>query len=115
MNYRDIKLEIENKDLKPIYFLMGEENYYIDLLANHFSNDILNEQEKEFNQITLYGNDITTEQIISECKQYPIGTNKRLVIIKEAQKPEKIEILDSYIDNPQKSTVLVICYKKIYR
>ena len=112
MNYRDIKLEIENKDLKPIYFLMGEENYYIDLLANHFSNDILNEQEKEFNQITLYGNDITTEQIISECKQYPIGTNKRLVIIKEAQNLKKIEILDSYIDNPQKSTVLVICYKK---
>ena len=112
MNYREIKLEIENKNLKPIYFLMGEENYYIDLLANHFSNDILNEQEKEFNQITLYGNDINTEQIISECKQYPIGTNKRLVIIKEAQNLKKIEILDSYIDNPQKSTVLVICYKK---
>jgi len=112
MNYREIKLEIENKNLKPIYFLMGEENYYIDLLANHFSNDILNEQEKEFNQITLYGNDINTEQIISECKQYPIGTNKRLVIIKEAQNLKKIETLDSYIDNPQKSTVLVICYKK---
>ena len=112
MNYRDIKLEIENKNLQPIYFLMGEENYYIDLLANHFSNDILNEQEKEFNQITLYGNDITTELIISECKQYPIGTDKRLVIIKEAQNLKKIELLDSYIDNPQKSTSLVICYKK---
>ena len=90
---------------------MGDEPYYIDKLTDKFSKEILAEEEREFNQVTLYGKDITTEQIIAEAKQYPFGTEKRVVIIKEAQRLKNIEILDSYLDNPQPSTVLVIAYK----
>lgn len=90
---------------------MGDEPYYIDKLSDEFSKKLLNPEEQEFNQVTLYGKDITTEQIISESKQFPFGAEKRVVIIKEAQHLKNIEVLDSYLDNPQPSTVLVISYK----
>lgn len=111
MNYKEIISSITNKDLQPVYFLMGDEPYYIDKLSDEFSKKLLNPEEQEFNQVTLYGKDITTEQIISESKQFPFGAEKRVVIIKEAQHLKNIEVLDSYLDNPQPSTVLVISYK----
>ena len=111
MNYKEIKTTIINKDIEPIYFLMGNEPYYIDKLCNQFSKDLLTPEEQEFNQITLYGKEITPEQIISESKQFPFGSEKRLVIVKEAQEVKNIEKLDTYLDAPQPSTVLVICYK----
>lgn len=111
MNYKEIISSITNKDLQPVYFLMGDEPYYIDKLSDEFSKKLLNSEEQEFNQVTLYGKDITTEQIISESKQFPFGAEKRVVIIKEAQHLKNIEVLDSYLDNPQPSTVLVISYK----
>jgi len=90
---------------------MGEEPYYIDKLSDKFSNHLLSDEQKEFNQVTLYAKDITTEQIITESKQFPFGSEKRVVIVKEAQQLKDIELLDSYLDNPQPSTVLVIAYK----
>ncbi len=90
---------------------MGEEPYYIDKLSDKFSNNLLSDEQKEFNQVTLYAKDITTEQIITESKQFPFGSEKRVVIVKEAQQLKDIELLDSYLDNPQPSTVLVISYK----
>ena len=111
MNYKEIISSISNKELEPVYFLMGDEPYYIDKLTDTFSKEILAEEEREFNQVTLYGKDITTEQIIAEAKQYPFGTEKRVVIIKEAQHLKNIEILDSYLNNPQPSTILIVAYK----
>ena len=111
MNYKEIISSISNKDLNPVYFLMGDEPYYIDKLSDEFSKKLLTAEEQEFNQVTLYGKDITTEQIISEAKQFPFGSEKRVVIVKEGQHLKNIEILDSYLDNPQHSTVLVISYK----
>ena len=90
---------------------MGDEPYYIDKLCNEFTKNTLSTEQQELNLVTLYGKDITTEQIISESKQYPFGSEKRVVIIKEGQQLKNIEILDSYIENPQLSTVLVISYK----
>ena len=90
---------------------MGDEPYYIDKLTDKFSKEILAEEEREFNQVTLYGKDITTEHIMSEAKQFPFGTEKRVVIVKEAQHLKNIEILDSYLDNPQPSTILIVAYK----
>ena len=110
MNYTQIITSISNKDLEPIYFLMGNEPYYIDKTANAFSNNILTNEEKAFNQITLYGRDTTTEQIVAEAKQFPVGSEKRVVIVKEAQQLKNIELLETYLENPQKSTVLVISY-----
>lgn len=111
MNYKQIITSISNKDLEAVYFLMGNEPYYIDKIANAFSNNVLTNEEKAFNQITLYAKDTTTEQIIAEAKQFPVGSEKRVVIVKEAQQLKNIELLEKYLANPQKSTVLVIAYK----
>ena len=111
MNYKEIISSISNKDLNPVYFLMGDEPYYIDKLSDEFSKNLLTAEEQEFNQVILYGKDITTEQIISEAKQFPFGSEKRVVIVKEGQHLKNIEVLDSYLDNPQPSTVVVISYK----
>ena len=111
MNYQDIITSIANKKLQPIYFLMGDEPYYIDKICNEFSKKVLSDKEKEFNQITLYGKDIETIQIIAEAKQFPFGGKKRVVIIKEAQHLKDIELLESYFNSPQPTTVLIICYK----
>ncbi len=111
MKYKEIIASITKKDLEPVYFLMGDEPYYIDKLADAFSKDILSAEEQEFNQVVLYGKDIETTQIITEAKQFPFGAEKRVVIIKEAQHLTDIEILDSYLDTVQPSTILVICYK----
>ena len=111
MNYKEIITSISNKDLQPVYFLMGNEPYYIDKLSDEFAKNLLSAEQQEFNQVTLYGKDTTTEQIIAESKQFPFGSEKRVVIIKEGQQLKNIEVLDSYLDNPQPSTVLVISYK----
>ena len=87
---------------------MGNEPYYIDNLTERFSKKIISKEEQEFNQVILYGKDISTNEVISEAKQYPFGSEKRVVIVKEAQHLKNIETLDSYLDNPQISTVLVL-------
>ena len=111
MNYKEIISSINNKDFHPIYFLMGEEPFYIDNISDYIVENVLQEEEKEFNQSVLYGKDLEVEQIISEAKQFPFGAKKRVIIVKEAQNIKNIEQLESYLNNPQPSTLLVICYK----
>jgi len=111
VNYKEIISSIANKDLQPVYFLMGDEPYYIDKLANAFSKNVLSAEDAEFNQVILYGKDIETAQAIAEAKQFPFGSEKRVVIIREAQHLKDIDVLDAYLDNVQPSTLLVICYK----
>jgi DNA polymerase-3 subunit delta len=111
VNYKEIISSISNKEFEPVYFLMGDEPYYIDKLANAFAKNVLSVEEQEFNQVILYGKDIETAQAIAEAKQFPFGAEKRVVIIKEAQHLKDIEVLDAYLDNVQPSTLLVICYK----
>tara|TARA_B100000700_G_scaffold307609_1_gene384266 strand:+ start:552 stop:1487 length:936 start_codon:yes stop_codon:yes gene_type:complete len=90
---------------------MGEENYYIDKISDYISKKILKTEEKEFNHIILYGKDTDVSTIISEAKQFPFGSDYRIVIVKEAQDIKKIEGLDIYLENPLSSTILVLCYK----
>lgn len=111
MKYQDIIQQIDNKVFSPVYFLMGEETFYIDKISEHISKNILSQEEKEFNQTTLYGKDIDVSTIISEAKQFPFGSEYRVVIVKEAQDIRTIEKLESYLDLPSPSTILVICYK----
>ena len=111
MKYQDIIQQIDNKIFSPVYFLMGEETFYIDKISDHISENILSEEEKEFNQTTLYGKDIDIATIISEAKQFPFGATHRVVIIKEAQDIRSIEKLESYLDQPSPTTILVVCYK----
>ena len=90
---------------------MGEEPFYIDKISDYISDNVLESQEKEFNQSVLYGKEVDVAQIIAEAKQFPFGATHRVVIVKEAQNIKNIDELESYLDNPQPSTILVICYK----
>ncbi len=104
--------DIKNGDIKPIYFLMGEEPYYIDKISEFIENNILSEEEKGFNQMVLYGRDVTIEDIIDNAKRFPMMSERQVIIVKEAQDLSRtIENLVNYTTNIQPSTVLVICYK----
>jgi len=104
--------DIKSGNIKPIYFLMGEEPYYIDKLSDYIEENVLTEDEKGFNQTVMYGRDVTIEDIIGTAKRYPMMAERQVVIVKEAQDLSKtIDKLESYAENPMLSTVLVICYK----
>jgi len=104
--------DIKHKNLKPIYFLMGEEPYYIDQISDYIETHVLTQEEKGFNQIVFYGRDVSVEEIISHAKRFPMMAQRQVVIIKEAQDLSRtIEKFARYIENPQPSTVLVINYK----
>lgn len=104
--------DIKNKKVAPIYFLMGDEPYYIDLISKTIENEVLSEEEKGFNQNIIYGNDVDMATIIGYAKQFPMGAEKSVVIVKEAQHLSRtIDQLESYAMQPQPTTVLVFNYK----
>jgi DNA polymerase-3 subunit delta len=109
---RNIVLDIKNGNIKPIYFLMGEEPYYIDKISDYIEENILDEAEKGFNQQVMYGRDASIEDIVSSAKRYPMMAERQVLIVKEAQDLSRnIEKLVSYAENPQPTTVLVLNYK----
>lgn len=104
--------DIKNGHIKPVYFLMGEEPYYIDKISEFIENNVLTEEEKGFNQMVLYGREVAIEEISDNAKRFPMMAERQVVIVKEAQDLSRtIEKLVSYVENPQLSTILVICYK----
>lgn len=104
--------DIHKKTLKPVYFLMGAEPYYIDEISGCIETQVLTEEEKGFNQMVLYGRDVTTDDIIAHAKRYPMMAEWQVIIVKEAQELSRtIENLASYVENPQPTTILVLCYK----
>ena len=104
--------DIKSGLIKPIYFLMGEEPYYIDKISDFIEENILDEAEKGFNQTVMYGRDVSIEDIIGSAKRFPMMAERQVIIIKEAQDLSRtVEKLTSYAENPQPSTVLVINYK----
>jgi DNA polymerase-3 subunit delta len=104
--------DIKGGNIKPIYFLMGEEPYYIDKLSEYIETNVLSEEEKGFNQTVLYGRDVSIEDIVSTAKRYPMMADRQVVIVKEAQELSRtIDKIESYVENPMPSTVLVFCYK----
>lgn len=133
MKFEEIVKDLKAGNYKPLYFLMGEEPYFIDKIADLIEKNVLDEAEKEFNQSILYGQDVTLAQVVAEAKRFPMMGDKVVVIIKEAQnikelsrmksgeeneaadkdgKKEKARSpLEAYAENPQPSTILVFCYK----
>jgi DNA polymerase-3 subunit delta len=111
VEYKDILSDLKKKIYKPVYFLMGDEPYFIDKIADYIEHNVLDESEREFNQSVLYGRDVNVQQVISEAKRYPMMSDKQVVIIKEAQNIRLIEELESYVQQPLESTILVLCYK----
>ncbi|TXD50695.1 MULTISPECIES: DNA polymerase III subunit delta [unclassified Polaribacter] len=109
---RNIVSDIKKGNIKPIYFLMGDEPYYIDKISDYIEETVLEESEKGFNQQVMYGRDATIEDIVSSAKRYPMMAERQVLIIKEAQDLSRnIEKLVAYAENPQPTTVLVLCYK----
>ncbi|VAW26778.1 DNA polymerase III delta subunit, partial [hydrothermal vent metagenome] len=97
--------DIKNGNTKPIYFLMGEEPYYIDKISEFIENNVLTEEEKGFNQMVLYGRDVTIDEIIDNAKRFPMMAERQVVIIKEAQDLSRsIDKLILYVENLQPST-----------
>jgi len=109
---KKIVADIKKGNLKPIYFLMGEEAYYIDAISDYIEKNVLSDEEKGFNQMTLYGRDVTVEEIVSNAKRFPMMAERQVVIVKEAQDLARtIDKFEAYAKNPQLTTVLVINYK----
>ena len=104
--------DIQKKKLKPIYFLMGEEPYYIDRISEFIDQNVLSDDEKGFNQMVIYGRDASIDEIVSNAKRFPMMAEYQVVIVKEAQDLSRtIEQLADYAKNPQPSTILVLNYK----
>lgn len=111
MKFEQIISSLKKKDYQPIYFLMGDEPYYIDYISDFIIKNILNDSEKDFNQHIFYAKDSDVNTIISTAKQFPLMSNYTVVVIKEAQDLKKIELFEEYFNNPLSTTILVFCYK----
>lgn len=111
MTFESIVQDLKNKKYAPIYFLMGDESYFIDKITDYIANNILKEEEKAFNQTILYGKDVDAAAVINTAKRFPMMSEHQVVIVKEAQNIRNIEDLQYYVQNPLNSTLLVINYK----
>lgn len=104
--------EIAARKFAPIYLLMGEESYFIDLLSDQLASTILDEGMRDFNQITVYGKDSEAGQVINLCRQMPMMGSFQVVILKEAQQLKGLDKLGLYTQKPSPTTILVICHKE---
>ena len=111
VTYEEIVRNLKNRIYAPVYFLMGEEDYYIDRIADYIIDTVLSETEKEFNLTVTYGVDTDVANVINAAKRYPMMSEYQVVVVKEAQSLKRIEELAFYLQKPQKSTILVVCYK----
>jgi len=111
IGFENILSDLKNKIYYPVYFLFGEEPYFIDGISDFIEEHVLNEQEKEFNQTIVYGKDVDVATVISYAKRYPMMSNYQVLIVKEAQDMDDPEAFLPYVQNPVSSTILVICYK----
>lgn len=113
MSFEKIMTDIKHRKFAPVYFLCGEEPFFIDKISDAIEHHALDENEKAFNQTIIYGRDADINSVISECRSFPMMAEKRVVILKETQnfKGTEFEKLEPYLKNHTDSTILVICYK----
>lgn len=110
--YLEILKDVRNKNFKPVYFLMGEESYFIDLITDAIIENALTDDERDFNQTIMYGADIDNYgTVVNAAKRYPMMAPRQLVVVKEAQQVANIELLSFYLKQPLASTILVINHK----
>ena len=111
VTYEEIISDLKNRIFKPVYFLAGEEPYYIDLITDYIQEKVLPEAEKAFNQIVLYADDTNIAAIIDTARRFPMMASHQVLIIKEAQTLKKLDDLAIYLEKPLLSTILVFSYK----
>lgn len=107
----DIVKDVRSGDLKPVYILMGEESYYIDRISDYIVSQVLKPEERDFNLLTFFGPDSQVSDVINAAKGFPMGAQRLVVVVKEAQGLSGIDKLEFYLKNPQPSTILIVCYK----
>jgi len=111
LTHIDILNDLRQGKYAPIYFLHGDEPYYIDLISDFIEKHVLSESERSFNLTILYGKDVDHKTVIDNARRFPMMAANQVVILKEAQTMKSIQDLDIYLENPLESTLLVICYK----
>ncbi len=111
MSYEQILDQLRKKKFEPVYFLHGEEDYFIDTISNFFEKELLPEAEQAFNQTIFYGKDTDHLAVLDAARRYPMMSPCQVVIIKEAQDMRSLDKLQSYIEKPAATTLLVICHK----
>lgn len=109
--FEEICRNIAERKFQPVYILMGEEPFFIDRITDLLIEKVLDDSERDFNQIILYGADTDAASIINAARRFPMMSEYQLVVVKEAQQIRDIEVLANYVKNPLRSTVLVLNYK----
>ncbi len=111
MTYEQILSDIHKKRFAPVYFLTGEEPYFIDMISDIIENEVLEESDRAFNQIVLYGRDVDVETIANNARSFPMMGERMVVIVKEAQDVKNLESFEAYLDTIPETTLLVFAYK----
>lgn len=106
-----IMSDLKKGKFAPVYILMGEESYYIDKIADYITNNVLQPEERDFNQTIVFGADVTSGQVADMAKRYPMMSEKQVIVVKEAQSLKNWDRIEAYMEKPQPTTILVICYK----
>ena len=110
-NYDSIMSDLEQRKFLPVYYLMGDESYYIDKISDWIAEHVLHPEERDFNQTVLFGSDVTAAQVVDTARRYPMMSKYQVVIVKEAQNIKQTDALEKYFKQPMKSTILVMCHK----
>ncbi|MBR1733500.1 MAG: DNA polymerase III subunit delta [Alloprevotella sp.] len=111
VTHETIVRDVRAGKIAPVYYLMGEEGYYIDRVADFLVDSVLREDEKAFNLITVFGLDTDIDAVMDAAKGFPMGAQRQVVVVKEAQNLKNIDRLEYYLRQPQPSTVLIFCHK----
>ena len=111
VTYEGIMRELMEGKYRPVYYLHGEESYYIDKISDYIAEHALQPEERDFNQTVMFGSDVSASQIADVCRRYPMMAERQVVIVKEAQNLKSTEALEKYLKQPMATTVLVMCHK----
>jgi len=111
VSFDSIMHDLLERKFAPVYYLMGDEPYYIDKISDYIADHVLQPEERDFNQTVLFGSDVTAAQIADAARRYPMMAQYQVVIVKEAQNIKNTEALEKYLKTPMPSTILVLCHK----
>ena len=111
VTYDSVMADLKARQFKPVYYLMGDEPYYIDKICDWIAENALQPEERDFNQTILFGSDVNAAQVVDLAKRYPMMAEHQVVIVKEAQNIKNTEALEKYFQQPMPSTILVMCHK----
>ena len=111
VSFEGIMRDLKAGKFAPVYYLMGDEPYYIDKIADYIAEHALQPEERDFNQTILFGSDVNASQIADLARRYPMMAERQVVIVKEAQNIKNTDALERYFSQPMASTILVMCHK----